>query len=168
MLAAQSVWQQVVPADPRGRGARDPSLTRRGCGGLHTPLHRHRRYHPDCRLGFVVSTAPAGLCSVHASRMSAAADPVAAASATPHMSLAPASADAADAAADAADVDPPYVWYASFGSNILWERFACYLAGGRVAGMIKDMPGSRDPSPPTRSTAWSGKDLVDSPLLIAT
>jgi len=163
MLAAHSVWQQVAPATPRGR-ARGPSLTRRGSGSLRTTLHRHHRCHPDCRPRFVGSTVPPG--SVRGSHVSAAAtDPVAATCTTLLMSLARASADAA-AAADG--YEAPHVWYASFGSNILWERFACYLEGGRVAGMIKDMPGSRDPSPPTRSTAWSGKDLVHTPSLIAT
>ena len=47
-----------------------------------------------------------------------------------------------------------HVWYASFGSNILAERFNCYLAGGRVEGMVRDMPGSRDPTPPCRWTRW--------------
>ena len=54
-------------------------------------------------------------------------------------------ASAADARAGASS--NPSVWYASFGSNILSERFACYLEGGRVEGMVRDMPGSRDPSP---------------------
>lgn len=47
-----------------------------------------------------------------------------------------------------------YVWYASFGSNILAERFNCYLAGGRVEGMVRDMPGSRDPTPPSHWARW--------------
>jgi hypothetical protein len=37
------------------------------------------------------------------------------------------------------DTGTQHVWYASFGSNILLERFQCYLEGGRVAGMIRDM-----------------------------
>ena len=48
----------------------------------------------------------------------------------------------------------PYVWYASFGSNILLERFECYLRGGRIDGMVRDMPGSRDPTPPLASSFW--------------
>ena len=40
-----------------------------------------------------------------------------------------------------------YVWYSSYGSNMLYARFLCYLRGGRVDGMVKDMPGSRDPTP---------------------
>lgn len=62
------------------------------------------------------------------------------------------SASAADAPAGASS--NPSVWYASFGSNILSERFACYLEGGRIEGMIRDMPGSRDPSPPTEWRRW--------------
>ena len=62
------------------------------------------------------------------------------------------SASAADAPAGASP--NPSVWYASFGSNILSERFACYLEGGRIDGMIRDMPGSRDPSPPTEWRRW--------------
>jgi hypothetical protein len=61
-------------------------------------------------------------------------------------------ASAADAPAGANS--NPSVWYASFGSNILSERFACYLEGGRIEGMIRDMPGSRDPSPPTEWRRW--------------
>ena len=62
------------------------------------------------------------------------------------------SASAADAPAGASP--NPSVWYASFGSNILSERFACYLEGGRIEGMVRDMPGSRDPSPPTEWRRW--------------
>ena len=47
-----------------------------------------------------------------------------------------------------------YVWYSSYGSNMLYARFLCYLRGGRVDGMVKDMPGSRDPTPPERWTQW--------------
>jgi histone deacetylase 6 len=61
-------------------------------------------------------------------------------------------ASAADAPAGASS--NPSVWYASFGSNIVSERFACYLEGGRIEGMIRDMPGSRDPSPPTEWRRW--------------
>ena len=61
-------------------------------------------------------------------------------------------ASAVDAPAGASE--NPSVWYASFGSNILSERFACYLEGGRIEGMVRDMPGSRDPSPPTEWRRW--------------
>ena len=36
----------------------------------------------------------------------------------------------------------PHVWYACFGSNILFERFNCYLEGGRIDGMVADMAGA--------------------------
>lgn len=50
--------------------------------------------------------------------------------------------ETSDAAGEARNDDAPhYVWYACFGSNILLERFNCYLEGGRIAGMIADMPG---------------------------
>ena len=70
----------------------------------------------------------------------------------------PAAADAEDAApASSTDDDASsrtYVWYACFGSNILLERFDCYLKGGRIAGMAADMPGASDPSPPERWATW--------------
>ena len=40
-----------------------------------------------------------------------------------------------------------YVWYASYGSNLLEERFNCYLFGGQVHGISKYAPGARDPTP---------------------
>ena len=47
---------------------------------------------------------------------------------------------AAEAPAGSSDKeDPHYVWYACFGSNILYERFNCYLEGGRIEGMVADM-----------------------------
>ena len=46
---------------------------------------------------------------------------------------------AAAAATEAPAGEPHYVWYACFGSNILYERFNCYLEGGRIAGMVADM-----------------------------
>jgi histone deacetylase 6 len=70
----------------------------------------------------------------------------------------PAAAAAEDAApASSTDDDASsrtYVWYACFGSNILLERFDCYLKGGRIAGMAADMPGASDPSPPERWATW--------------
>jgi len=47
-----------------------------------------------------------------------------------------------------------FVYYASFGSNILAERFNCYLKGGRVEGMIRDMPGSRNKTTPKEWHVW--------------
>ena len=43
-----------------------------------------------------------------------------------------------------------YVWYGSFGSNLNSERFACYLRGGKVAGMSIQQPGARDTHVPFR------------------
>ncbi len=40
------------------------------------------------------------------------------------------------------------IWYASYGSNLSAERFACYLAGGRPSGATRTFVGARDTSPP--------------------
>lgn len=40
------------------------------------------------------------------------------------------------------------MWYASYGSNILKERFLCYILGGKPAGAIKENPGCDNPSLP--------------------
>jgi hypothetical protein len=40
------------------------------------------------------------------------------------------------------------LWYASYGSNLAQERFACYLAGGTPDGAGRCMPGARDQTPP--------------------
>ncbi len=45
------------------------------------------------------------------------------------------------------------VWYASYGSNLCEERFACYIAGGRPRGASRTYVGSRDDSPPRDSVA---------------
>ena len=37
-----------------------------------------------------------------------------------------------------------HVWYASFGSNMCSERFACYVRGGKVEGMVKECAGARN------------------------
>jgi histone deacetylase 4/5 len=44
-----------------------------------------------------------------------------------------------------------FVWYACYGSNLLEERFHCYLRGGRVEGMSRDCVGARDNTHPTAS-----------------
>ncbi len=64
-----------------------------------------------------------------------------------------------------------YVWYASYGSNLATERFACYLGGGRPEGATRTCPGARDATPPLderavtlpgrirfggQSTTWGG------------
>jgi hypothetical protein len=45
------------------------------------------------------------------------------------------------------------VWYASYGSNMWWDRFRCYLDGGTPPGASETHvhDGARDPSPPTDS-----------------
>ena len=44
---------------------------------------------------------------------------------------------------------PNLVWYASYGSNLCYERrFMCYLRGGTPAGSRERNPGCRDPTPP--------------------
>ncbi|WP_018663530.1 hypothetical protein [Heyndrickxia acidiproducens] len=40
------------------------------------------------------------------------------------------------------------VWYASYGSNLLRERFMCYIAGGRPPGSSQEEPGCTDHTPP--------------------
>ena len=42
-----------------------------------------------------------------------------------------------------ASTNAQHVWYASFGSNMCSERFACYLRGGKVEGMVKECVGAR-------------------------
>lgn len=46
--------------------------------------------------------------------------------------------------------DKEYIWYASYGSNILEERFLCYIQGGRPVGSTKTYSGSSDKTPPLR------------------
>lgn len=41
-----------------------------------------------------------------------------------------------------------YVWYASYGSNILEERFLCYIQGGQPVGSAKRYDGCDDKSLP--------------------
>lgn len=43
------------------------------------------------------------------------------------------------------------VWYFCYGSNLSWERFRCYLEGGRPPGSTRAQPGARDREPPA---AW--------------
>ena len=67
--------------------------------------------------------------------------------------------------------DRDLVWYAAYGSNLSWERFRCYLQGGKPADGDRTYPGSRDRSEPResrdgwlpygfhfarRSTVWGG------------
>jgi len=72
------------------------------------------------------------------------------------------------------------VWYASYGSNLLRERFLCYLHGGRPQGAARTYPGARDRSEPldsvplwlgggiyfaTRSLVWGGGRALYDPLM---
>jgi hypothetical protein len=41
-----------------------------------------------------------------------------------------------------------YVWYVGYGSNLLKERFICYIMGGRFRLGGKPLEGCRDKSPP--------------------
>jgi len=57
-----------------------------------------------------------------------------------------------------AGVNAQHVWYASFGSNMCSARFACYLRGGKVDGMVKECVGARSAHvpfqlPPTSACA---------------
>ncbi|MGH3360226.1 MAG: histone deacetylase [Nocardioidaceae bacterium] len=54
-----------------------------------------------------------------------------------------------DRCAAAAETD--LVWYVAYGSNLLAERFGCYVAGGSPAGSMRTYPGFRDPAPPRRT-----------------
>ncbi|QDH78430.1 hypothetical protein FKX85_05035 [Echinicola soli] len=42
-----------------------------------------------------------------------------------------------------------YIWYASYGSNLLEERFLCYIRGGKPLGATKTYQGCVDKSLPT-------------------
>ncbi|AWW30734.1 hypothetical protein DN752_11705 [Echinicola strongylocentroti] len=42
-----------------------------------------------------------------------------------------------------------YLWYASYGSNLLEERFLCYIRGGKPLGATKTYEGCVDKSLPT-------------------
>jgi len=42
------------------------------------------------------------------------------------------------------------VWYACYGSNLLRERFLCYLQGGRPPGATRTHAGARDRRPPAK------------------
>ncbi len=43
------------------------------------------------------------------------------------------------------------IWYASYGSNILEDRFLCYIKGGKPNGSSKEYTGCRDKTPPTEN-----------------
>ncbi|XP_024395263.1 histone deacetylase 5 isoform X2 [Physcomitrium patens] len=48
-------------------------------------------------------------------------------------------------------VEPSYMWYACYGSNMWRPRFMCYIQGGKVEGMSRTCIGCRDKSPPLAS-----------------
>jgi hypothetical protein len=43
---------------------------------------------------------------------------------------------------------PNYIWYACYGSNLLMERFLCYIKGGTAPGSQFTNPGARDDTLP--------------------
>lgn len=45
-------------------------------------------------------------------------------------------------------VNDDLVWYASYGSNLLEDRFLCYIKGGKATGSTKPNLGCRDKTPP--------------------
>jgi hypothetical protein len=45
------------------------------------------------------------------------------------------------------------VWYASYGSNLCADRFACYIQGGRPPGATHTHAGARDGRPPRDTLA---------------
>ena len=49
--------------------------------------------------------------------------------------------------------DPDLVWYASYGSNLCYERFICYLEGGKAPGSKRKQRGARDASEPSDERA---------------
>ena len=46
-----------------------------------------------------------------------------------------------------------YVWYASYGSNLLRERFLCYIQGGQPIGSKRNYIGCKDKSEPVSEAA---------------
>ncbi|GAB3488752.1 histone deacetylase [Nocardiopsis coralliicola] len=60
------------------------------------------------------------------------------------------------------------VWYAGYGANAAWERFACYVAGGTPPGGTRANPGCRDRTPPRAQAAvWLPGGVyfgLDSPM----
>lgn len=43
-----------------------------------------------------------------------------------------------------------YVWYVSYGSNMCYERFLCYIRGGKAAGSLREEKGCADRTPPQK------------------
>jgi hypothetical protein len=55
------------------------------------------------------------------------------------------------------------VWYASYGANLLKERFMAYIRGGKIPGSAVQEVGSTDPTPP----AGDQRILILHPLMFA-
>lgn len=55
--------------------------------------------------------------------------------------------DTAPEVPDVPDGAPEHVWYASYGSNLLRERFEAYLLGGSVDGLDRTYPGGAGTRP---------------------
>ncbi len=43
-----------------------------------------------------------------------------------------------------------YIWYVCYGSNLLRERFVCYIEGRQIAGADKPERGCKDTSAPKK------------------
>lgn len=46
---------------------------------------------------------------------------------------------------------PKLIWYASYGSNLKFDRFMCYIRGGTPEGSTKNYDGCREKSEPIES-----------------
>ncbi|MZP30103.1 hypothetical protein GTO91_10330 [Heliobacterium undosum] len=46
-----------------------------------------------------------------------------------------------------------YIWYVGYASNLCWERFECYIIGGKPTGGNRHNPGCRNQEPPLLKTA---------------
>jgi hypothetical protein len=57
----------------------------------------------------------------------------------------------------------PYVWYASYGSNINVDRFLCYIKGGKPVGSTLVESGCKDPSLPIEESTFT----INHPLYFA-
>ena len=60
-------------------------------------------------------------------------------------------------------MEKKHIWYASYGSNLLEERFLCYILGGQPKGAKSINPGCSDKSLPLKSK----KVLINSELYFA-
>ncbi|WP_297096878.1 hypothetical protein [uncultured Draconibacterium sp.] len=60
-------------------------------------------------------------------------------------------------------IEKKHIWYASYGSNLLEERFLCYILGGQPKGAKSITPGCSDKSLPLKNK----KILINSELYFA-